>query len=196
MTTRVGFTNPQSTYEKMDMTNAKAKVLNESMTLSQNAALRSAWAAWFARWTSFYETKRNEFAGRFGNLFNSDELAAEADKYDQDLARFQVTLLQDNNAPPPDVTPPKQEESSTGIPLWGFVALVGGIALCVGGYIYYRKAKSAAFVKVLASARDALPSPDAFAQALPTASDCGCGRDIDIRPADPRAASKYLLSGL
>lgn len=81
-------------------------------------------------------------------------------------------------------TEEEQKPKQDGIPLWSFLALVGGIGLCVGGYVYLKKRTSLPFP---------LPARDAFAQAITTAGDCACGRDLDMSAA-PRAAAKYILT--
>lgn len=228
MNTQVGFTNPSVTYEKMRHTDTSARIMNDDVrNYVLREAFKTAWSAWYARWRAFFDKTMDE---KFSNVFKTDEIAAQAEAYRQDLARFQATYKQErdangqplpSNTPDVPITPPpdKEDEKSTGIPLWALLVGLGVVGAGVGVYYVMKKqyqlaekalpllpsilAPEATLLSKAATSHDvsgrvqyafAKAGHDVVARPM-LGGDCGCQRDLDIRAAEPRAFTKYILSG-
>jgi hypothetical protein len=206
----------------MRATDMRARVLDADVRVyvtdknDTTGNFRKAWALWFKTWTEWYD---KTLGTKLANLFSSDEIADQATKYEQDLARYQATYatLKDeggkplpSNAPLVPVTPVPKPAEQEGVPLWWFLA---GVAIIgTGVFIYWRLKKTSQMISArtkvleedvlpLALVPAVGPLAPAFAKAasardalhVPTCGDCG--RDLEVTPV-PRAATKYYLSGV
>ena len=217
----VGWTTPALTYDRMRVTDAKAKALDADVRVyvtdnnDKGGNFRSAWGNWLKTWSAWYEKTLSTGAKLTTNVLNSDEIAEQATKYEEDLLRFKATYdgLKDpsgkqlpSNAP---VGPRPSGGQEPGIPLWWFLA--GAAVIGLGVFVYYRLKKTGQMLESrrqmleehvlpLALAPHAGPLAPALSRAATgrdaaTPTSCGdCGRDLEVTPM-PRAATKYYLSG-
>ncbi len=215
--TMVGYTNLGPVLDEMKNTDATASIFNDDVrNYVTDASFKKAWETWYANWKEFYAAR---FNGRTNfDILHTDDVAAKAREYRQDLARFQATYANmktadgkplASNAPQLQITPPpRPEDKKDGIPLWTFLAVAG--VLGVGVFIYWRLKKTGQML----AARERVLKEDVLPLALSshfgpelgtslskaaTAGDatratCECARDLEMKVV-PRAASKYILSG-
>lgn len=229
----VGYTSLGPVIEEMDHTNATAKILDDDIRNHvKDEGYKKAWGVWFAEWSEFYQKRKERQASwrvllgplaSNPDLANTDQIAEQARKYRQDLARWQATYatLRDannkplpSNAPKVEITPLPNVPGSQGIPLGTFLLVAGAIGL--GVFIYWRLKKTSDSLsrKQAVLEETVLPAAllpyfgtsnneaarlattrdmPALPPAPPVAGDCGCARDLEMT-LKPRAASKYFLS--
>ena len=152
--TATGYTAPGITYDKMrQMQNGSARPLdNDIKTNVIDPTFRAAWTAWYEQaWLPFYE----KFAGadpsslaRLRATFTSDEVAARAEAYRQQLADFYVSYPKQRTAagqlvPPPSGASPALVGGATSsaltLPWWVWGIGIAGVAGV--GYLAYTQVR-------------------------------------------------------
>lgn len=144
---QIGFTAPDSTYDRMRMLNARAVHVNGNVAnYVRDPVYKEAWNAWYNQWRPFYE----KYAGPNAKLttksnvalFRSDELAAQQSaqegQFESLLADYnQQRTIAGGLVPQIEYTAPTPVPTNNALPWWFWV---GGGALLVGiGYLAYRK---------------------------------------------------------
>ena len=150
-----GYTAPGITYDKMrQMQNGSARPLDlDIKTNVVDPTFRAAWTAWYEQaWLPFYE----KFAGddpstlsRIRASFTSDEVAARAEAYRQQLSDFYVSYPKQRNAagqlvPPPTGASPALVGAPTApggltLPWWVWGIGLAGVAGV--GYLAYTQVR-------------------------------------------------------
>ena len=142
-----GYTAPAATFEKMrQMQSASAEPLNRD--IDQHVAdpiYRAAWEGYYQRaWLPFYDKYAGPHSSqlaKFGANFTSDEIAARAESFRQQLEHFYQTYPQQRSrsggpVPPPSGAPPVlgglpqgAQKGGIALPWWVWalaIAAVGG----------------------------------------------------------------------
>lgn len=184
----VGWTTPTTIYEKMRAINASAEDLNPLVQVHiRRPEWKTAWDAWFGRWKAFFQKYQSDGA-KLGALFYTDELAASTEEHRRILEDFQRGYSAEKNekgeplpapnVPVPQPLPPKggdKEDEGFKIPWWGW--LLGGTVLVVGGYYFFKFARS--------TAADMRAKHRALEGALPRLLPGGIGEAAAARASDP-----------
>ena len=153
--TATGYTPPAATFDKMrQMQSASVEPFNRDVQNVGDAAYKEGWRAWHqGAWLPFYQ----KYAGpgsssltRFGTNFYSDEVAARAEAFRQQLQSFYETYPRQRTAAGQPVPPltgappvlgglPARPGLASRVPLWAWglgLAAAGGF-----GYLVYLRVK-------------------------------------------------------
>lgn len=158
-----GWTAPTLIYEKMRQINVSASALNSDVTANvRRDAFKSAWSAWFASWSAFFQ-KYQGTGAKLSALTFTDELFQQVLSFESQLVTWydaygrekdgDKTVAPASGAPPvPNVPIPPSKElpdapdtSGLVIPWWAWVIGVG--ALAGAGYMTYVYVKRAQAVR-------------------------------------------------
>lgn len=142
----IGWTTPTVTYERMRALQANAERLNASIqTYVVEGPYKAGWRAWYANWTAFYEKYAGPDASngaKLGALFNTDDLAAQVDRYEAEYQSYfkdYANQKTPSGGKPPPISPPQKPviQITSGLPWW-FWAGAGVAAVGIGYVIYNR----------------------------------------------------------
>ena len=152
--TVTGFTAPAATYDKMrQMEEASAAPFERDVQQVADPAYRAAWDGWYHHaWLPFYQKYAGPDASSLTKLaaaFYSDEVAARAESFRQQLEHFYRTLPQQLGF---DGRPVKSATGTTptlggvdgsgsglGLPWWAWGLVVGGVGAL--GYLTYQRVR-------------------------------------------------------
>lgn len=158
-----GWTSPPAIYEKMRQVNGSAKSLNGDVAANvRRAAFVTAWNAWFASWSAFFQKYQGTMA-RFSALTFTDELFQQVLSYETQLVSWYDAYGREKDgdkpvppasgAPPvPNVPiPPSRDlpkppgDEGLVVPWWAWA--IGIVVVAGAGYATYRYIKHARAVK-------------------------------------------------
>jgi hypothetical protein len=155
---KTGFTAPSVTYDKMRQINASVIALDSDVKANvKREVFKNAWAAWKGSWDQFFKKQSDDFY-RAGNIFMSDELAAQTESYRVQLEGWQTGYRVEAGIPLVGPVIPKEPEKDSGVKWWAVslatLGMLGVGALLVYGFL---KAKREADAKRLYLEQNVLP---------------------------------------